>query len=766
MTAHKNYPGMRPAEFLLPALVTLAALLLTTWPASAATGGHWQVYLYGNGVRGLAADGESVWGATNGGAFRFSHADAAFEQWNRAAGALLSDSVTAAAVDASGRVWFGTERAGISVFDPDRLRWRAFTSLLESIPGDQIQRIRFGGTAAVESLLVAARQGYALFVNEELRDVCLEGIDLCGLGSFDVRDLMGRNGDMWMATAAGVSVHTSAGEWVNRSAGLSGQGVRVLARADSLYAAGPGGIWTWRGDEWGLAAGYDTQLPGSFSCTDMIVDGADLLVSGVGGVFRRSEGNWIRVGSGGPAGNVTSLAMTDSGRLFAGAMDPYESSDGLWEFDGSVWTQHRTKGPSQRMDLLSLAFDSEGALWFSSRRSQEWVAAVTRFRDGVWDVFNAGQEGRLNSWTYNIREVGGAVWLAHCCCTGPEPPLCRMEKVTGDGSVFEALPVFNAWTLDNDSRGYLWAGSSGASIDDAHGLYRIDPTGGEILQFTPDDQPEMVTSIVRAVRVIGRHVWIGYAAEGVSRWDLGPDMEPGTEDDDWTLFVQGIAPLELLGGDIKCIEPAPDGKVWIGSTAGISIYDGVRFIKVGAGFGRLPTPDVNAIVPTVDGGAWVATSEGGLTRMTPRALGGFTYETVGPPYLPNPNIVAMRLGPDGRTLWMATSRGLASFRPMAAHAATGGEIGAAPNPYFPACGGGLRLVNPGGAASGVIVDLSGRVVHRFESSEVDASGFSGVVWDGKIQGVPATPGLYWIRARTPIGVESIGVAVMDGSCPR
>jgi len=64
------------------------------------------------------------------------------------------------------------------------------------------------------------------------------------------------------------------------------------------------------------------------------------------------------------------------------------------------------------------------------------------------------------------------------------------------------------------------------------------------------------------------------------------------------------------------------------------------------------------------------------------------------------------------------------------------------------------------------VDLSGRVVHRFESSDVDESGLSGIIWDGTIQGVPAAPGLYWIRARTPMGVESIGVAVMDGSCPQ
>jgi len=662
LKAYRNLPYRQPAAHpLLSAVIALAALLAATDPLRAEIHGDWQVHLYGNGVQGLAASGEDVWGATTGGTFRF-RSDTGFRQWNRTAGALLSDSVTAAAVDASGRVWFGTERAGISILDPGRLRWRAFTSLLEPIPGDQIRRIRFAGTAASESLLVAARQGYALFVNEELRDVCLEGIDLCGLGSFDVRDLMGRNGDMWIATAAGVSVQTSAGEWVNRSAGLDGGGVRVLARADSLYAGGPGGIWTWRGDGWSLAAGYEAQLPESFSCTDMIVDGTDLLVSGAGGVFRRSGGDWTRVGSGGPAGEVTSLAMTDSGRLFAGAVDPYENRDGLWAFDGSVWTQHRIEGPSQRMDLLSLAFDEEGALWLSARPSP-WVAHVTRFQNGVWDVFNAGQEGRLNSWTFDILWAGDAVWLAHCCCTGPEPGLCQMEKLARDGAFLDALPVYNAWTLDTDSGGRIWVGSSGSSIDDAHGLYRVDPAGGEILRFTPDNQPEMVTGIVRAVRVIGRHVWIGYAAEGVSRWDLGADMEPGTSDDRWTHFEEGSAPGEILGGDIKCIEPAPDGRVWIGSTAGISIYDGVRFTRIGAGFGRLPTPDVNAIVPTGDGGAWVATSEGGLTRMTLRALGGFNYEVIGPPYLPNPNIAAMKPGPDGRTLWMATSRGLASFRP-------------------------------------------------------------------------------------------------------
>jgi hypothetical protein len=241
-----------------------------------------------------------------------------------------------------------------------------------------------------------------------------------------------------------------------------------------------------------------------------------------------------------------------------------------------------------------------------------------------------------------------------------------------------------------------------------------------------------------------------------------------TADDRWTHYTPDDDP-SLTNVHVTRIEVAPDGKVWIGTTGGISIFDGSRFTNIGGGYGRLPTSEVNALLPTDDGGAWVATLNGGLTRVALKASFGFDYTFYTPPLMPNPNIEAMTFGPDGRSLWLGTSRGLVSFFPPQGSAETAaGELGAYPNPFRPSCAAdGLHLIGTGGLVRGVVVDLSGRIVARFP-----AGGGAGAlldprepIWDGTVEGRLAAPGLYLIRVQTPRGTKTVGVGVLDGDCP-
>jgi hypothetical protein len=61
----------------------------------------------------------------------------------------------------------------------------------------------------------------------------------------------------------------------------------------------------------------------------------------------------------------------------------------------------------------------------------------------------------------------------------------------------------------------------------------------------------------------------------------------------------------------------------------------------------------------------------------------------------------------------------------------------------------------------VVVDLGGRILSRFE----DASS-EDLIWDATVDGERAAPGLYIVRVQGPNGLESVGVAVLDGPCSR
>jgi hypothetical protein len=60
----------------------------------------------------------------------------------------------------------------------------------------------------------------------------------------------------------------------------------------------------------------------------------------------------------------------------------------------------------------------------------------------------------------------------------------------------------------------------------------------------------------------------------------------------------------------------------------------------------------------------------------------------------------------------------------------------------------------------VVVDLAGRVLHRFEEVAPEDP-----IWDGNAEGERVSPGLYMVRLRSARGVRSVGLAVLDGECP-
>ncbi len=758
-------------------ILLCAAVLCSCLPglSLAQSEGTWRVFLNGNDVRALAARGEDVWSATTGGVLRFNQAGES-EQWNREVGGLLSDSVSAAGIDADGNMWFGTYRAGISVFNPESGTWRAFNSLLEAIPGDRIRRVRFSGPAEAETLRVAAEAGYSIFTFDDARQVwnyrggCQQGVDICDLPSYDVFDLLQSGDSLWLATAAGPAVQfpprpPAPGGWRTHAGGLGGAAITLLARADGrLYGAGPGGVWAWREGTWERANTGAGAPPDSFAVNDMIADGGTLWISGRGAVYRHNAEGWNQVGSNAawdPPGHpesrvaVTALTRTASGRLFAGASDPLEVADGIWEFAGGQWVQHRLRGPSLNAHYRSLLFDADGALW-TAAAEQGFSPVVSRFLDGSWRLFYGGGSGRLGSWTRNIAEAGGKLWLAHCCCER-NVPNCRMEQVNRGDLSFLPFDIANAQDVTTDEQGNLWVATlGGGTTVPPNGIYRVDLQADSILHVTHAEYPELRSDAVSAIRVAAGTVWIGYQNEGLSRW------EPATNY--WKHYDETDTVNPIIGNDIQTIAVGPDGRVWIGTTAGLSIFRSGTMTSIAAD-GRLPAASVVSILPTTDGGAWVGTRGGGLTHMTRRSTGGFTYQTYGLPYLPSPTVEAMTFDPDGTTIWLGTDRGLVRFVPPGGPLVTdAADTGAYPNPFRPGCGDGLKLVGFGGPVSGVVTDMAGHVVARFPSNGQDRQEPTRSVWDGRHEGRNVAPGLYLVRVHSATGIRSIGVAVLDGTC--
>lgn len=758
----RGQPG--PSRALQGVAAALGLLLACTAPVAAQDDGVWEVFLYANEIRDVVAVGEDIYAATSGGAVFFGE-EGDLVQWTRAPLGVLSDSLSRVARDAAGNVWFGTERAGISILTPRDDRWEPYTSLLEPIPGDRVTSLRIQDDAeGREVLLVGGPDGYSWFVDGDLRVPCQAGVDLCDLPSYEIRDLVLAGDDLWIATAAGLVSQAPDGAWTPRNAPFT---VQVLAAdGNSVLAAGGAQVARWAGDAWEEVGG---GLPNGITITDIVVVGANdiwLAASGTeGGVFRFQGAAFTRVG--GEIFSATSLTRTDSGRMVAGAADVGELRDGVWSWDGTSWTQRKVPGPSLRAFYRSTRVDEDGVLWFSTAQSGRSPLLGT-FDGERWVIRNGGENGALRAWTWSTLEVGGEVFLAHCCCSAGED-LCRLESLGEDGAFAPIDGIRETWALDLDDDGYLWASTNPGLESLAKGVYRIDPVTREWENFDAA-RVGFPSNQVPAIRVVDRVAWVGTSASGLVRWDFGangvpegdPDLVSGSDDLVQLHTTTSTLGDRIIGDAIRQIAATPEGVIWVGTTSGLSIYEGGTFTNVGSRIGGLPNAEITALAVDAEGGAWVGTRANGLTRMVRNPEGGFFYTTYQAPLLPAPNVETLALAPDGRSVWCGTTRGLARFTPFRGAGVTGteGVVAAYPNPVIPGCVDGLRLRGGGGLLHGVVVDLDGRVLSRFgEASSED------IVWDLRDGGAAVAPGLYIVRVQGPNGIESVGVAVRDGDCP-
>lgn len=449
--------------------------------------------------------------------------------------------------------------------------------------------------------------------------------------------------------------------------------------------------------------------------------------------------------------HASSLALDENGTLWAGGRDAAEALDGLWHLEGGTWVRTAFPGPSSRSHYLALAFDDDRVLHATT--AQRGVQPMYQTFDGA--IWSAPQT--LDDWTFDLAfSPAGDLWFAQCCCkeTG-----CDLDRLTA--GLFESAPPRNLRDLAYDDLGNLWGASDQApdAVQFAQGVWMRTPAGVWSQYRTDTTGSQMLSNRVRALAPVGRVLWLGYTDGGVHRWDLGADRVPLTGDDTWFLYSTETTGRRLISDAITKIV-AGGSRVWVGTTGGLSLIDPGRVTNFGTGFDRLPTPPVNAILPVSDGGAWVATAQGGIVRMIPDGA-GFVFTRYGPPDLPHPNVEVLLLDPDGRSVWAGTSRGLARLTPPAGESGEEEELIAYPNPYTLGCGS-LRLLGFAGLADGMIVDTSGRPIASFDLRTPGAA-----VWDGRdASGRLAAPGLYWVRASTPAGIRIAGVGAIDGPCPQ
>lgn len=379
-----------------------------------------------------------------------------------------------------------------------------------------------------------------------------------------------------------------------------------------------------------------------------------------------------------PDARVQSLLVGRDGTLWVGTW-----SGLAWRRPGSTRFELVPGAQALAGSLVSLLHeDRQGRLWVGTQRGE-----LLRLAGGElqWLDRGRGAGGGVQSM---VEMEDGELWVGRA--NGIE------IRQAADGSLQRLLrySVNRPWgpagsdirTMVKDRSGVLWVGSYGG------GLQRHVPNGGAIWVRRGDGDERSVLAVVDVrslVELRNGEIWAGTNDRGVAVLDRQLRLLHGFRPGD------GGYPGGRAGG----IAQAADGRVWVGSDKGVSVFDpdrrrwlqdhavgrgrvrviralpdGAMLIGTQDGLYRWrpaePQPrrlgladgadlvgDINAIAPRADGGAWVG-GEASLFELRPGADGLVPVRSAaGEPGLDGSPVLGLLV--DRRSqLWIDTVSGL------------------------------------------------------------------------------------------------------------
>ncbi len=376
-------------------------------------------------------------------------------------------------------------------------------------------------------------------------------------------------GDVWAASAGGITRLDGRAQTFGVADGLAGDDVRALAVAPD------GALW----------AAYDTPLRGlsrygpdgwqTLSCPTAAPLSADVRAAAQTpgavwlatprGVSRFDGATWrtFDVRDGLPDAPVHALVA--AGEVVYAATD-----EGIARFDGAA--------PDGRWQMVSdapardLAIAPDGALWTN---------------DGTAVTLVGGDMGSalpLPTTVRGLAATDAAVWLAT-----PDGVL----RYDGNWTVFttgDGLPTSDVTAVAVGADGHVWAATSGS----ANGIDIVQFDGRRWQPHPNRDAAAEQLAEATVYRVLATpdgDIWLGTLA-GVERYHDGR----------WSVYATDSG---LPDNFISALAYA-QGQVWAGTPRGLARFDGVGWELFGASSAASVGPAVSALAVAPSGELWVA----------------------------------------------------------------------------------------------------------------------------------------------------------------
>lgn len=256
---------------------------------------------------------------------------------------------------------------------------------------------------------------------------------------------------------------------------------------------------------------------------------------------------------------VLAVARDARQRLWLG------TGEGAFRWDGTHWFRLTQRNGLPANTVLCICPEPGGAVWLGT------PAGAVRWDEDSVQVFRA-KDGLGSDRVRAIhRSPEGDIWFAH----GNMVNVVGARQAGGvtkyDGRSFvqfttdDGLPDNHVNAVTQDPEGNLWFGTDS-------GICRYDPSS--VQRFTVADGLGSDQVIWLSAASDG-HLWMGHSLQ----YSIGDASGGGATVGKGGEFRHFGLADGLPDNDVSVIREGPDGRVWLGTAAGLAVWDGGKFIR-------------------------------------------------------------------------------------------------------------------------------------------------------------------------------------------